>query len=156
MDHVAVWSDRSMLEDDALCIELDHQIRRCIPPDRGAGANQPKMVEQRAVKRRVKKTISQGVLLSQTANGQVRRVVVAHRQSAVLAPGYESVHSASVDLTLLLEGAIHDVAGLMIRRNVPGRVVWSDRQIRRKPRVRDRRILRGVEWLRECCVRRAV
>src|SRR5207244_4699961 len=91
-------------------------------------ADQPKMVEQRAVKRRVKKTISQSVLLSQAANGQVGRVIVAHRQPAVLAPGYEPVHSAAVDLTLLLEGAIHDVAGLLVSRNVPGGVIWRDRK----------------------------
>src|SRR5882672_2572405 len=64
--------------------------------------------------------ISQNVLLSQAADGQVGRVIVAHRQPAVLAPGYEPVHSAAVDLMLLLEGAIHDVAGLLVRWNVPG------------------------------------
>src|SRR5437879_732278 len=42
--------------------------------------------------------ISQNVLLSQAANGQVGRVIVAHRQPAVLAPGYEPVHAAAVDL----------------------------------------------------------
>src|SRR5450756_1336665 len=123
MDHVAVRSDRPILDNDALRVELDHQIRWCFRPDRGAGADQPKMVEQRAVKRGVKKTISQSVLLSQAANGQVGRVIVAHRQPAVLAPGYESVHSAVVDLTLLLEVAIHDVAGLLVSRNVPGGVI---------------------------------
>src|SRR6266566_5985095 len=129
MDHVAVRSDRPILHHDALRVELDHQIRWCVRPDRGAGADQPKMVEQRAVKRRVKKTISQSVLLSQAANGQVGRVIVAHRQPAVLAPGYEPVHSAAVDLTLLLKGTIYNVAGLLVRRNVPGSVIGRGRQI---------------------------
>src|SRR5947208_2140911 len=75
------------------------------------------MVEQRAVKCRVEEMISQNVLLSQAANGQVGRVIVAHGQPAVLAPGYEPIHSAAVDLMLLLEGAIHDVAGLLVRRS---------------------------------------
>src|SRR5436309_1480910 len=91
------------------------------------------MVEQRAVKRRVEEMISQNVLLSQAANGQVGRVIVAHGQPAVLAPSYEPVHSAAVDLMLLLEGAIHDVAGLLVRWNVAGGIIRRDWQVRRKP-----------------------
>src|SRR6266496_795968 len=77
--------------------------------------------------------ISQNVLLSQTANGQVGRVIVAHGQPAVLAPSYEPIHSAAVDLMLLLEGAIHDVAGLLVRWNVAGGIIRRDWQVRRKP-----------------------
>ena len=69
--------------------------------------------------------ISQNVLLSQAANGQVGRVIVAHRQPAVLAPGYEPVHSAAVDLTLLLKGTIHNVADFLVRRSVSRRVIRS-------------------------------
>src|SRR6266702_5211642 len=156
MDHVAVRSDRPILDHDALRVELDHQIRRCVRPDRGAGADQPKMVEQRAVKRRVEEMISQNVLLSQAANGKVCRVIVAHRQSAVLAPGYEPVHSAAVDLMLLLEGAIHDVAGLLVRWDVPGGIIRRDWQVWRKPGIEDGRILRRIERLWKCCVRRSV
>src|SRR6266702_4164125 len=100
--------------------------------------------------------ISQSVLLSQAANGQVGRVIVAHRQPAVLAPGYEPVHSAAVDLMLLLEGAIHDVAGLLVRWNVASGIIRRDWQVRRKPGVEDRRVLRRIERLWNCCVRRSV
>src|SRR2546421_1451986 len=114
------------------------------------------MVEQRAVKCRVEEMISQNVLLSQAANGQVGRVIVAHGQPAVLAPGYEPIHSAAVDLMLLLEGAIHDVAGLLVRWNVAGSIIRRDWQVRRKPGIEDGRILRRIERLWKCCVRRSV
>src|SRR5437762_604052 len=114
------------------------------------------MVEQRAVKRRVEEMISQNVLLSQAANGQIGRVIVAHGQPAVLAPGYEAVHSTAVDLMLLLEGAIHDVAGLLVGWNVPGGIIRRDWQVWRKPEIEDGRIFRRIEWLWKCCVRRSV
>src|SRR5947207_14608329 len=155
MDHVAVRSDRPILHHDALRVELDHQIRRCVRPDRGAGADQPKMVEQRAVKRRVEEMISQNILLSQAANGQVGRVIIAHRQPAVLAPGYEPVHSAAVDLMLLLEGAIHDVAGLLVRWNVPSGMIRRDWQVWRKPGIEAGRIRRRIERMWKWSVRRA-
>src|SRR5437879_12207060 len=100
--------------------------------------------------------ISQNVLLSQPANGQVGRVIVAHGQPAVLAPGYEPIHSAAVDLMLLLEGAIHDVAGLLVRWNVAGGIIRRDWQVRRKRGSEDGRILRRIEPMRKCCVRRSV
>src|SRR5438034_10351983 len=100
--------------------------------------------------------ISQNVLLSQAANGQVGRVIVAHGQPAVLAPSYEPIHSAAVDLMLLLEGAIHDVAGLLVRWNVPSGIIRRDWQVWRKPGIEDGRILRRIERLWKCCVRRSV
>src|SRR2546429_7152958 len=105
------------------------------------------MVEQRAVKCRVEEMISQNVLLSQAANGQVGRVIVAHGQPAVLAPGYEPVHSAAVDLMLLLEGAIHDVAGLLVRWNVAGGIIRRDSQVPREPRANDMKAVRRITTL---------
>jgi hypothetical protein len=100
--------------------------------------------------------ISQNVLLSQAPNGQVGRVIVAHRQPAVLAPGYEPVHSAAVDLKLLLKGPVDDVPCRLIRRNILGRIISNDGQIRREPSVRDWRLLRRIERLRKCRVRRSI
>src|SRR6266852_1191410 len=94
------------------CIELDSQICWCVGPGRRARTDQPKVVEERAVKRRVEEVISQRVLLREAANRQISGVVVTHRQPAVLAPGHEPIHAAAVDLALFLRSAVHDVASL--------------------------------------------
>src|SRR5512132_2586407 len=125
MYYVALPRDRHILSHHSLPVDSNNQIRRSVQPRGGAGADQPRMVEQRAVKRRVEEMISQNILLSQAANGQVGRVTIAHRQPAVLAPGYEPVHSAAVDLTLLLKGTIHNVADFLVRRSVSRRVIRS-------------------------------
>ena len=116
-----------MPDNVAPSVELDSQIGWCAGPDGRARTDQPKVVEERAVKSRVEEAISQRVLLRQAANGQISGVVVAHRQAAVLAPGHESIHTAAVDLALLLIGPIHDVPCLMVWRNILARVIWSDR-----------------------------
>ena len=89
-----------MPDNVTLRIELDSQITWCVRPDGRTRTDQPKVVEERPVKTRVEEVISQRVLLRQAANGQISGVVVAHRQSAVLAPGHEPVHTAAVDLAV--------------------------------------------------------
>jgi len=126
MDHVSVRSDRPILDNDALSVELEHEVGRGVRPGRGAGADQPKVVKKRATERRVEEVIGKRVLLCQLADWQIGRIVVAHGQPAVLAPGDKSIHSAAVDLTLFLEGPIHDVPDLLVGFSERRRVIRGD------------------------------
>ncbi len=46
VDDVAVWSDRPPLDENTTLIDLEHQIRRCVGPDRRARTDQPPVVEE--------------------------------------------------------------------------------------------------------------
>src|SRR5438445_525791 len=78
------------------------------------------------------------------------------RKSSSRSADPRSSASSAVDLRLLLEGAIYDVAGLLLRWNVPGGIIRRDWQVWLKPGIEGGRILRRIERLWKCCVRRSV
>jgi hypothetical protein len=64
-------------------------------------------------------------------------------------------HGVIPESSHLLEGAIHDVTGLLVRLNVPGGIIRRDCQVWRKAGIEDGRILRRIERLWKRCVRRS-
>jgi hypothetical protein len=91
----------------------DH-LGRGIGVHRSRGGDQELVIQERAAESRVEEVIVHRVLLGEQSFGQAAGVEVAHHQAGIIAPGDELVHRAAVDLRLLLEKAVNDVAGFVL------------------------------------------
>ena len=110
VDDVPVGAHLAILDHHALVVELRTQIDRGVGPARRACAREPQVIQRRSAERRVKEVVGQHELLRELAERHVRRIVVAHDESADVGPRDEAIHSSAVDLKLLLVEAMHRIA----------------------------------------------
>ena len=104
-------------------------------PARRRGGNEVLVIEERTSEGGMEEPIAHQVLPGQQALGQVRGVVVALHQAAVIAPGDELVHRtvagrevAVIDLQLLGVEGVDQVLGLARDGHVLRKVVRPDGQ----------------------------
>src|SRR5690349_345886 len=107
----------------------------CVLIARRAGADHPKMVQERSAEGSMKEMVGERVPPRIVPKLGAAPVVKSHSEAAGIGVGSELIHESAVDLRLLIEEAMDQVARWLANRNVSVDAEGLVRQPLRKARV---------------------
>ena len=125
---IDIRCDRGVSSHVTLFVELDHQVARSSVIAWRAGTDEPGAVKEPATKSRVKEMVQQRVLFGQLVQWQRPAIDVTHRETTSIRNSYKLVHSATVNLLLLLIEAVHQIASHLLEADIAvnaERTIWK-------------------------------